>query len=132
MSCKRCGQNGHYQKCCPNNDLSTLNLEKVDTGKSIRDIGRAILEKENAVVERVPDDLGTVPQKGLWLVNVDRKRVAGKISQVKKTGEILWSDCYSALIESDPKMILAAGYRYLELESHHLIFEITAKNWDNK
>src|SRR3990167_6685990 len=124
MSCKNCGKDGHYSKTCRNNILSTLEPEKVDTGRSLREIGQKIIDQENAVVERIPDDLGTVPAKGLWLVNLDRKRVAGKISQVKRDGTILWCDVWGCLIESEPKTIQAGGYKYLELEAPHLMFEL--------
>lgn len=126
--CKCCGKQGHYQKKCPNK-LSPAPENNSGQGerKTLKDIGREILEQQNQVVERTPDDLGTIPKTGLWLVNVDRKRVAGKISQVKKDGTILWSDCWATLIESDPKTILAAGYKYLELQSYHLMFDITTK-----
>lgn len=128
MSCKNCGRAGHYAKTCTNNDLSTLPPEKVETGRSLREIGQKIIEQENAVVERVPDDFGTIPAAGLWLVNFARRRVAGKISQVKKTGEILWVDCWGCSVESDPKTIQDGGYKYVQLEAPYLMFEITAKN----
>ena len=126
MSCKNCGKDGHYAKTCSNNDLSTLEPEKVETGRSLREIGQKILKQENTVVERAPDALGTVPAKGLWLVNLDRKRIAGKISQVKKTGEILWIDHWNCLIESSPETIKAGGYLFIDLEPKHLSFEVTS------
>lgn len=132
--CSNCNKPGHYKPRCPNklSPAPENNISEQGERKTLKDIGREILEQQNQVFERIPDDFGTIPKTGLWLINLERKRIAGKISQIKKDGTILWSDCYSTLIESDPKMILEAGYKYLELESQHLMFEITAKNWAGK
>ena len=127
--CKNCSQPGHYTPRCPQTKIaqSILATPIESSGRSLKEIGRAIIEKEQQVVPREPDMSGTIPSAGLWLVNVDRKRVAGKISQVKKDGTILWTDCWNCLIESSSAVIKAGGYRYLDLQAPHLLFEVTNK-----
>lgn len=125
--CKNCGKQGHYQKKCPNKS-TTPAPENKDLGqgerKTLKEIGREILEQQNQKVEREPDVLGTIPVKGLWIVNIKRRRVAGKISQIKKDGMILWTDAYGGFCETSPIVIKDAGYCYLELESIHLQYEV--------
>lgn len=132
--CGQCRMPGHNKATCKVviNDTSNLVSEEAGTGRSLQEIGREILKQQNVVVERTPDEIGTIPRTGLWLVNLQRKRVAGKISQVKKEGTILWTDCWGCLIESEPETIKLGGYLYLELESPHLMYEVTAKGQINK
>ena len=128
--CGNCGKPGHYTpRCTENNNVSAPVEEKE---KTVYDVGREILQKQNQVVDRVPDDYGTIPKTGLWLINLERKRIAGKISQVKKNGDILWCDVYGGFVESTPQTIKDGGYLYLELETPHLMFEVVSKGTVSK
>lgn len=130
MSCKKCKLSGHNSATCKAT-AQTTNEES--SGRSLKEIGRAILEKEEQKVPREPDLVGTIPEKGLWLINPVRKRIAGKISQIKKNGDILWIDAYGCFIETPPETIKEGGYLYLDLEAPHLLFEVTNKTrWGDK
>ena len=125
--CSICRTSGHNKQTCKS-EIAKQHLEDFEKEQSKRktlsEVGREIIAQENKVVDREPDDLGTLPQKGLWIVSLDRKRIAGKISQVKKDGTILWVDIYNCLIESSPQTIKKANYKFVELEPYHLSYEI--------
>lgn len=104
-TCSNCGVEGHNIRGC-------------------KSLGRQIIQQENQKIDRIPDDLGTIPKAGLWLINPGRKRIAGKISQVKKNGDIVWNDVYGTVIESTPETIKEGNYLFLELEPKHLLFEV--------
>lgn len=101
-TCKKCGGIGHDSRNC------TSDFVKEDEEIPI---GHQILQQQKEKVDRIPIN-NIVPQKGMWIVNVEKQRVAGRISYVKRTGEIVWEDCYMTLIESDPKVFVENGYEY--------------------
>lgn len=124
--CRNCRKEGHYAKRCPGNsvpDPENINLEQ--SKKTLKEIGREILALENKKIDREPDEVGTLPRTGLWIVNLNKKRIAGKISQVKKDGSILWRGFYGDLNETPSEVFREAKYLFIDLEPEHLKFEVT-------
>jgi len=106
--CGSCKKPGHNQRTC-------------------KQLGRQILEQENQKVDRQPDELGNIPKAGLWLISLERKKIAGKISQVKGNGMVLWKGIYGELNEHSTEAIKESKYLFLELEPEHLNFKVSNK-----
>ena len=106
--CQQCLGYGHKKRTC----LGQAGKPDNSTRKSLVDIGREILAEQKKKVERIEVD-GITPATGLWLVNPTRKRCAGMISRVKRTGEILWHDFYGMNAYSKQKDLINDGYKYL-------------------
>jgi hypothetical protein len=56
---------------------------------------------------------GVRAQKGHWIVNSERKRVAGQVLYVKRSGVIVWRDnagFEDFTIKSEPSVLERAGY----------------------
>ncbi len=71
------------------------------------------------------------PRKGLWVVSTTRKRIAGKILQVKSGGEVLYENMFGAHMESPPQKILDSGYAFVELEPRMLLWLGKESNGDH-
>jgi hypothetical protein len=80
--------------------------------KSLLQAGREIRERESAKIPRQAID-GVVPKRGLWLVNTNRRRVAGVISHIRKTGAVVWRDHEGVFVDSSQESIMRSGYKYL-------------------
>jgi hypothetical protein len=106
--CSRCQGWAHNVRTCQNQ----LGKPVDSVRKTLADKGREILTEQNKKVERVAVD-GVTPATGLWLVNPARKRCAGLISRVKRTGEILWHDFYGMNAYSKQKDLINDGYKYI-------------------
>jgi len=109
--CGRCNQTGHDIRRC------SVNLEEIPEGH------RLLLEQKQKV-DRIPDKNGVEPHKGLWVVSYSRKKIAGKIIQVKKTGEIVWENMRGAYITSQPSTFKDSDYVYCDLEPNMLKWEV--------
>ena len=82
--CSRCEQVGHQKRTCQ------TDLDSIPEGHRLR------LEQRQGI--RVPDKEGTNPRKSMWIVSRSRKKVAGKIVQVKKDGTVVWEDILGTYI----------------------------------
>jgi len=109
--CQKCGNLGHNARTC--GKVPHPEQEQVSERKTLVEIGRDLLEQEAVKAPRIPVD-GTKPQKGLWLVNPDKKRCAGLIAYVKKSGKVVWRDFYGVFVDSSQASIIGSGYKYLE------------------
>jgi hypothetical protein len=114
--CKTCGNTGHNSRTCGR-------VEKVSDSTP---------QPENQTQEAVQflDGVPTLaqyaePRRGLWFVNIARKRVAGKILYSKSDNKtFVYQDGYSAHIECDTEKAKAAGYCYVDLEPYMLHWSI--------
>jgi len=114
--CSNCGEAGHYKKTCKKDQSQEEKSER----KTLKEIGREILKTNQVKVARQPDDTGTIPVRGLWLVHPIKKRVLGKIAKVKKNGNVVWVGIYGAHVETNQGAIIDEGYQFIELEPFHL------------
>lgn len=127
--CKKCGQQGHNSRTCGKEGKinpvvkGTRQCRKCgNCGHNIRTCKnqaeyvpekyRILQEIKGPKVDRIPVD-GVIPQKGLWMVNPERNRVAGRIMYVKRNGCIVWHDFEGIFVESKQKDIVDSGYKYL-------------------
>lgn len=131
-ACSKCGQLGHNVKTCGkvkvvkepsfqrkctkcqgfgHNSRTCLGKE-ANERKTLLDKGLEILAQQNKKAERIEVD-GVTPHRGLWLVNEKKKRCAGLISIIKKSGNIVWKDFDGVLVNSTQERIISAGYKYL-------------------
>lgn len=133
--CSICNTFGHNARGCPNKNKpieETLNIDTVSISSAARkrkekQLGRQILEEQNKKVERVEVD-GQIPKRGLWLVNTEKQKVAGKISKVKRDGTVLWKDCLGAIIPTNQNTLIEQGYSYIEeLEVEMLSWKIVGR-----
>lgn len=104
--CGKCGGTGHNARTCKNN--KTKDTEKP---KTYGEIGRKILAQNKQKTEKIEIN-GIKPQRGLWLVNKARKRVAGKIQLVRRKGVIVWKDFAGVFVNSEQQIIIDSGYSY--------------------
>src|SRR3990167_7842922 len=104
--CSNCKKPGHNVRRC-------------------RELGRQIIQEQNQKIDREPDQFGNLPKAGLWIISVERKKIAGKISQIKKNSNVLWKGVYGDLHEHSVEFLKNNRYCFLELEPEHLIFDIT-------
>lgn len=134
-TCQKCGKLGHNARTCGkekvayqptfqrqcgicqgfgHNARTCTGTPQVETVKrdTLLEVGRQLLAQEAVKVERIEVD-GVTPQRGLWLVNTEKKRCAGLISMVRKSGEIVWKDFDGTLIESAQTRLVDSGYKYL-------------------
>lgn len=137
--CKSCGQAGHNVRTCPSKCSDPdLPAPAISTGRACsacgqpghnartcKTKGRSLLEQSQARQPKLKDAAGTLPAKGLWIINPDRQQVAGKIIQVKRQGIVLWLNPLGAHVASTQETILNSGYVYAELEPRHLLWEAT-------
>lgn len=94
--CSKCKLSGHNSKTC----------------KGPIPIGHQLLieSKKKAPREEIN---GIKPGKGLWIINRDKKKIAGQIDFVKRNGIIVWhSTTANALVESKPETFKDSGYEY--------------------
>lgn len=121
--CTNCQVAGHYAKCCPQTKKEESPKEvEVHERKTLKEIGREILakEKDKTIQEREADLLGTIPEKGKWIVQPKKKIVRGKILNIKKNGNILYMDRFGAYIETAQKIFINEKYCYVDLEPQML------------
>ena len=96
--CSTCEKPGHTAKTCPG---------IIPTGHQI-----LIDSKKKAPREEIN---GIKPSKGLWIINRDKKKIAGQIDFIKRNGIIVWhSTASSALVESKPETFKNSGYEYIK------------------
>ncbi len=96
--CSKCKKSGHNTRTCP----------------GIVPVGHQILIDEKKKAPRGEIN-GIKPKKGIWIINRDKKKIAGQIDFVKKSGIIVWrSISVNALVESTQETLKGAGYEYSE------------------
>jgi hypothetical protein len=114
--CSICDTHGHNARTCPNKNKPIVESSvKTISKKKLKDkeLGRKILAEKAVVEDRIEVE-GLVPRKNYWLVNKDRQKIAGKILQVKKNGDILWKDIFGATQATNQKRLIDQGYSYIE------------------
>ena len=104
--CGKCGLTGHYKSTCGTQTQPTHNIPK----------GHQILAEQNKKVDRVEDETGNIPKKGLWVLSPEKKKIYGQILYVKRSGEIVWQSIMGANVESSQQMLLENKCIYGELE----------------
>ena len=132
--CSICSTYGHDARNCPSKNKpieEVLGIESISSlpraKKKEKELGYQILEEAKKKVDRVEVD-GLMPQKGLWLVNFKRQKIAGKIVQVKRSGGVIWKDCLGALITTPQETLIEKEYSYLtELEPEMLSWKIIGR-----
>ena len=117
--CGNCGKEGHYRVSCGKQPNETKLPHS-----SLKDQGRQILAEQRKKVDRVEDETGNIPRKGLWVISQGRNKVYGKIQYVKRNGTVVWQDVYGAFIETDQHKLLDNECSFVELESTMLKWEV--------
>lgn len=123
--CSLCEQPGHNVRNCPSKPKKPEPVKPKKAGrKTDKEIGRAILAKEGKKEAR-QEIAGLKPKTGLWIINVERKKIAGRITQVKRNGDIVRKTAHGATIATPQKLLKEEGYSYVEqLEVEMLIWRI--------
>lgn len=118
--CGVCGKKGHNARTCPRNkkvELEPINVQPVisfsDAQAKKKEQAHKILKEQNQKVERQEID-GLIPVAGLWIVNIKRKRIAGKITQVKRNGEVTYHTALGASVSTAQERLKEAGYSYIQ------------------
>jgi len=130
--CSICSTLGHNAATCP--DKNKTIEEIIGTKSSLsraakkeKELGHQILKDKKKKVERIEID-GLIPQKDMWLVNLKRKKIAGKICKVKRNGDIVWRSVLSATVITPQEKMIENGYSYLkDLEVEMLGWEIVGR-----
>lgn len=95
--CGNCGQTGHNVRTCKK-------------------------QRQEDYLSSLPQEVdreainGVKPKRGLWIVNPERQRIAGKILYVRKSGQVVYENKLGAHVESEQDTIERSGYQYVELE----------------
>lgn len=128
VTCSVCNTVGHNARGCPSKNQPIIET-KAETSFSKakakqKELGHKILAEKKKKVEREEID-GLAPQKGLWIVHHLRKKIAGKISKVKRNGEVVWKSALGAIISTDQQKLIKEGYSYIkDLEPEMLRWKI--------
>ena len=130
--CALCGQNGHNVRTCKNRKESTAAVIIVPVSQ-VSSSGIPAVEAEAQDLmppsESEQEDpasstfpfgeeqiIFSKPRKGLWLVSQSRKRIAGKILQVKSDGKILYENTLGCYCETDLGKTIEADYQIVDLQ----------------
>jgi len=109
--CGKCGRLGHNIRNCT---LESSEQPREDNfRKTLKDIGREILEQQQKKIGKIDID-GVQPKKGLWVVNPLTKRVAGKISRIKKNGLLVIDKGKDCTFNTTQEAIIRSGYKYYQ------------------
>ena len=111
--CSKCKQAGHNARTCTT--PVNANPEIIVKTSKMVELGHKIIEAENKVEERVEIG-GILPAKGLWILNLKTKRVAGRISKVKQNGDIIYRSSLGAIMTTPQNKFIDEGYVYFEPE----------------
>jgi hypothetical protein len=128
--CSICNTFGHYASTCPNKDKPVIEAPSSFSAakQKKKELGHQLLKEKNKKVDRVEVD-GLTPQKGLWLVNFKRKKIAGKIVQVKRNGSVVWKCALGALNTTPQERLIEMEYSYIQdLEPEMLNWKIIGRN----
>lgn len=110
--CGRCGEAGHYASTCKGSTYASVKrgLEQSANGETVS-LGSFAKYAEDAAPEYIP---------GLWLVNPDNNKIAGKILRTNKT-HVTYMSMLGAETESALRDVANANYMPVDLEPAHLL-----------
>ena len=120
--CSVCHKPGHNSQTCPKRLKKSINSEPINVQPVIsfsdaqtkkKEQAHKILKEQNKKVERQEID-GLLPATGLWIVNIKRQRIAGKITQVKRNGEVTYHTALGASVSTPQERLKEAGYSYIQ------------------
>jgi len=122
--CGLCGQLGHNARTCPNKNKTETQINSEESRLRAKEEAHRLLQQQRQKKERIPiNDI--VPKKGYWIVNVDKKKVAGRISYFKKSGEVVWEDTLGTFIATEQIKFINNGYEYVSaFEPYMLRWEV--------
>jgi hypothetical protein len=126
-TCSQCGRTGHTRQTCKTELNPGIEIDTSAINKD-RELGHKLLKESKQKVEREEID-GLVPATGLWIVNHSRKKIAGKICYVKRTGEVVWKSALGATTATPQEVFKKEEYSYLEnLEPEMLSWNIVGRS----
>lgn len=101
--CGKCGVEGHYSSTCKGSSYASRRVEQNADGS-------VNLSKDEAP-QYIP---------GLWLVNLESNKIAGKIMRTNKT-HITYMSMLGAETESALRDVANGNYMPVDLEPAHLL-----------
>lgn len=110
--CGNCGQAGHYKSTCKNS--KTEEVSTSSSARTLQEKGREILAEKRRKNKALVGERKA--ERGLWIVNPERKRIAGQIARVKRSGVIVWREKEHILdieyftVKSKPETLERSGY----------------------
>lgn len=130
--CGVCGKKGHNARTCPRNkkvELEPIDVQPVisfsDAQAKKKEQAHKLLQQQNQKVERQEID-GLLPAAGLWIINYKTKRIAGKITQVKRNGDVTYHTSLGASVSTKQEDLKKYGYSYIQdLEPEMLRWRVT-------
>ncbi len=132
--CGNCRKPGHRIETCKDSKVENPNVlpPPATVQGNVQEaevtiVRQALPEPKAAEPSKVPEAATwasevLAPRKGLWVVSVSRKRIAGKILQVKDGGAVLYENMFGAHMESPPEKIRDSGYQFVDLTPQMLLW----------
>ena len=132
--CSICHKPGHNSRTCSKRLQKSTNSEPIDIQPVIsfsdaqtkkKEQAHKLLQQQNQKVERQEID-GLLPAAGLWIINYKTKRIAGKITQVKRNGDVTYHTSLGASVSTKQEDLKKYGYSYIQdLEPEMLRWRIS-------
>jgi hypothetical protein len=121
--CSRCHRTDHNVRTCKVELNPELKLDIRPISKEL-ELGHKILAEQRKIVEREEIN-GVLPNAGYWIISPKRKKIAGKISSVKRNGEIVWKSSLGAVMTTKQSLFSQSDYCYVtDLEPEMLRWNI--------
>jgi len=119
--CSLCHAAGHYSKTCttgktqqePNYNV-TGTFPASSLGPTVP-IVKSVVNALDAVIDE-NEIVFVKPRKGLWIVNEQTKKIAGKILCVRGDGTVVYENYLGATVDSSPETILSSNYTFVDLQ----------------
>lgn len=100
--CGICGKSGHNARTCKHK----RGQEEIPARHQI------LFDSQKKKNRRDLEINGIVPKRGLWLINRNKRKIAGKVKFVRKSGIIVWEDGGGMLVDSTHDTIVSSGYEF--------------------
>lgn len=100
--CGRCGEQGHYASTCKGSSYASRRADQGTDGVNL---------SEDEAPQYIP---------GLWLVNLENNKIAGKIMRANKT-HVTYMSMLGAETESTLRDVANSNYMPVDLEPAHLL-----------